>query len=82
MFVTVNHIPALDAPPTRVDLLSGCVSIEVLRNLEGNWKAPDDSPGPEYLLVTRWTQAAPAGSTAGAYEILQPSYAGQPAPTQ
>ena len=79
----VMEIEPLDAPPTRVDLVEGCVSIEVLRNLEGNWLAPDDTPGPGYLLVRRWTAASSrAGSTANAYDILQPSYAGQPAPTQ
>jgi heme-degrading monooxygenase HmoA len=75
-------IEVADAAPSRVDLVEGCVSIEVLRNLEGNWLAPDDAPGPTYLLVTRWTPAARAGATAGTYDILQPSYAGQPAPAQ
>ena len=78
----VMEIQPLDAPPTRVDLVEGCLSIEVLQNVEGNWLAPDDAAGPAYLLVTRWAPTAKAGASARAYDILQPSYAGQPAPTQ
>ena len=78
----VMQIQALDAPPTRVDLVDGCVSIEVLRNLEGNWLAADDTPGPACLLVTRWTAAPQTPAGARTYDILQPSYAGQAAPTQ
>ena len=76
------EIQALDAPPQRVDLVDGCLSIEVLRTVEGNWLAPDDRPGPAFLLVTRWAAAAKAGAGAHTYDILQPSYAGQAAPTQ
>jgi heme-degrading monooxygenase HmoA len=75
-------IEVADAAPSRVDLVEGCVSIEVLRSLEGNWEAPDDAPGPAFVVVCRWAgppQAAPGVQT---YDILQPSYAGQPAPTQ
>jgi heme-degrading monooxygenase HmoA len=75
-------IEVADAAPSRVDLVEGCVSIEVLRSLEGNWLAPDDAPGPAFLVLRRWAGQPQAGSSARTYDILQPSYAGQPAATQ
>ena len=78
----VMQIRTLDAPPERVDLVDGCLSIEVLRNLEGNWLAPDAAAGPAFLLVTRWASAAKSGASAHTYDILQPAYAGQPASAQ
>ena len=78
----VLAIQVLDAPPREVRLEEGCLSVEVLRSLQGNWHGPDESGGPPFLLVSRWTAAPKAGSGARTYDIVQPSYAGQTARAQ
>ena len=74
------RIEVRDQAPEAASLSEGCVSVEVLRGLDGSWQGPEEASGPEYLVVSRWTTAPPPG--ARTYDIVQPSYAGQPAPAQ
>jgi heme-degrading monooxygenase HmoA len=79
----VLTIAPLDAPPRELRLPEGCVSVEVLRSVEGSWDRPDAAGGPQLLMVSRWHGAAAAGPPkTRAYDILQPAYAGQTAPAQ
>jgi heme-degrading monooxygenase HmoA len=83
--ITTAATPVVEVRVHDTDLLAepnqatGCVSVEILRPVEGGWAGPDlpTDPPSTAIRVSRWTNIEHAGGRGHLFDILQPSYAGQ-----